>query len=91
MKQLYMIVLMSLACGVSQHAFAEIVNLTNSATGTNRDSGTAAVKEKLMAACKERGGKADPASFEVVFERTNPGPNIPWPYYVDARMKCNLP
>jgi len=27
----------------------------------------------------------------VVFEKTNPNPNVPKPYYVDAKMKCDLP
>lgn len=91
MKKSHAIALMGFAFGMSQPAFAETVNVTNSATGANRDSGIAAVKEKLNAACKERGGAPDAASFEVVFEKTNPGRDIPKPYYVDAKMKCDLP
>ena len=91
MKKSYSIALAALALAASQSAFAEVVNLTNSAGGANRDSGIAAVKEKLNAACKERGGAPDAASFEVVFEKTNPNPDVPKPYYVDARMKCDLP
>ena len=91
MKKSYVIALMVFASGMSQHAFAEVVNMTNSADGTDRDSGIAAVKEKLTAACKERGGTVDPESFEVVFEKTSPNPEVPKPYYVDAKMKCDLP
>ena len=91
MKKWYVIALMGLAFGLSQEAFAEVVNMTNSADGANRDSGISAVKEKLNAACKERGGTADSESFEVVFEKTNPNPEVPKPYYVDAKMKCDLP
>ena len=91
MKKLYVVALMGLAFGVSQEAFAEVVNMTNSADGANRDSGISAVKEKLNAACKERGGALDSESFEVVFEKTNPNPEVPKPYYVDAKMKCELP
>lgn len=91
MRKLYAIALMGFAFGVSQEAFAEAVNLTNSADGANRDSGISAVKEKLNAACKERGGKPDSESLEVVFEKTNPNPDVPKPYYVDAKMKCELP
>jgi hypothetical protein len=91
MRKSYSIALACLALGVSQAAFAEVVNMTNSADGANRDSGIATVKEKLDAACKERGGTADPESFEVVFEKTSPNPDVPKPYYVDAKMKCDLP
>ena len=91
MKKLCVVALMGLAFGVSQEAFAEVVNMTNSADGANRDSGISAVKEKLNAACKERGGALDSESFEVVFEKTNPNPEVPKPYYVDAKMKCDLP
>ncbi|WP_368563332.1 hypothetical protein [Pseudoxanthomonas sp. UTMC 1351] len=91
MKKLYVIALMGFALGLSQEAFAEVVNMTNSADGADRDSGISAVKEKLNAACKERGGTPDPESFEVVFEKTSPNPDVPKPYYVDAKMKCDLP
>jgi hypothetical protein len=91
MKTLYAIALLGFAFGVSQGAFAEVVNMTNSADGADRDSGIAAAKEKLNAACKERGGTPDSASFAVVFEKTSPNPEVPKPYYVDAKMKCDLP
>ena len=91
MKKSYAVAVMSLALGMSPTAFAETVNMTNSAEGANRDSGISAVKEKLNAACKERGGRPDSESFEVVFEKTNPNPEVPKPYYVDAKMKCDLP
>lgn len=91
MRKLYAIALMGFAFGLSQEALAEAVNLTNSADGANRDSGISAVKEKLNAACQERGGKPDSESLEVVFEKTNPNPDVPKPYYVDAKMKCELP
>ena len=39
----------------------------------------------------ERKGTPDAASFEVVFEKTSPNPNVPKPYYVDGKMKCDLP
>lgn len=90
-KNVYAIALLGFALGASQAAFAEVVNVTNSADGANRDSGIAAVKEKLTAACKERGGTPDAESFEVVFEKTNPNKDVPKPYYVDAKMKCDLP
>jgi len=91
MKKSYLIALTGFAFAMSQHAFAEVVNLTNSADGADRDGGIAVVKDKLTAACKERGGTPDPESFEVVFERTSANPNVPKPYYVDAKMKCDLP
>ena len=91
MKKLYVVALLGLAFGGSQEAFAEVVNLTNSADGADRDSGISAVKEKLNAACKDRGGAPDSESFEVVFEKTNTNPEVPKPYYVDAKMKCDLP
>jgi hypothetical protein len=72
-------------------ALAETVNLTNSADGANREAGIAAVKKKLQDACTDREGSPDAASFEVVFEKTSDNPNIPKPYYVDGRMKCELP
>jgi hypothetical protein len=91
MKKLYVIALVCLSIGVSNEAFAELANMTNNADGVNRDSGISAVKEKLNAACKERGGTPDSESFEVVFEKTSPNPDVPKPYYVDAKMKCDLP
>lgn len=91
MRKLYAIAMMGFAFGMSQQALAEVVNVTNSAEGADRNGGIAAVKEKLNAACKERGGTPDPESFEVVFEKTNPNPDVPKPYYVDAKMKCDLP
>ncbi|WP_242111856.1 hypothetical protein [Luteimonas aquatica] len=91
MKKLCAVALMGLAFGTSQAAFAEVVVQTNNADGANRDSGIAAVKEKLNAACAERGGKPVSDSFEVVFEKTSPNPDVPKPYYVDAKMKCDLP
>ncbi|MEJ1097051.1 MULTISPECIES: hypothetical protein [unclassified Pseudoxanthomonas] len=91
MKKSYVIALMGFAFAMSQHAFAEVVNLTNSADGTDKENGIAVVKEKLTAACKERGGTPDPESFEVVFEKTSANPDVPKPYYIDAKMKCDLP
>lgn len=72
-------------------ALAETVNLTNSADGANREAGIAAVKKKLHDACTDRKGSPDAASFEVVFEKTSDNPNVPKPYYVDGKMKCELP
>ena len=91
MTKLHQFALAGLLLATSGPALAEIVNVTNSATGENKEKGVAAVKEKLLAACKERGGKADPASYETVFERTTPSPDVPKPYYVDGKMKCDLP
>jgi len=45
MKKWYVIALMGFACASSPQAFAEVVNLTNSAEGKDKDSGIAAVKE----------------------------------------------
>lgn len=75
----------------SPHAFAETVNLTNSAEATSREAGLAAVKQKLEEACTSRNGTPDPDSFEVVFERTSDNPDVPKPYYVDGKMQCDLP
>lgn len=91
MTKFHTIALAGLLAAISQPALAEIVNVTNSATAENKEKGVAAVKEKLIAACKERGGKADPASYETVFDRTVPNPDVPKPYYVDGKMKCDLP
>ncbi|MCD9032571.1 hypothetical protein LDO32_12630 [Luteimonas sp. Y-2-2-4F] len=91
MRKLPAIVLAGCLLGLSPLAFAETVNLTNSADGANRDEGIAAVKQKLEAACTERGGTPDADSFEVVFDRTSENPDVPKPYYVDAKMQCELP
>lgn len=91
MKKRYALVLASCLLGVSQLAAAEVVNLTNSADGANRDAGIAAVKKKLSDACIERKGKPDADSFEVVYEKTSTNPDVPKPYYVDGKLKCNLP
>lgn len=72
-------------------AFAEVANLTNSVDGANRDAGIAAVKKKLQDACTDRKGTPDMDSFEVVFEKTSENPNVPKPYYVDGKLKCDLP
>jgi hypothetical protein len=90
MKKLHILLFAGLV-GLSTSAFAEVVNLTNSAEGANREAGIAAVKKKLQDACSERSGKTDLASFEVVFERTSDNPNVPKPYYVDGKLKCDLP
>ncbi len=91
MKKRYAAVLTACLLGTSALAFAEVANLTNSAEGANRDAGLAAVKKKLQDACTDRKGTPDPASFEVVFEKTSDNPNVPKPYYVDGKMKCDLP
>lgn len=91
MGKLHAIAFAGCLLGVSPLAFAEIVNLTNSADGADLEAGTAAVKEKLEEACTERGGTPDADSFEVVFDRTSENPDVPKPYYVDAKMKCDLP
>ncbi|MCC4610308.1 hypothetical protein [Xanthomonas campestris] len=91
MKQLHSVVLAGCLLGLSAQAWAEVANLTNSADGANRDAGIAAVKKKLQDACTSRQGKVDPASFEVVFEKTSTNPDVPKPYYVDAKIKCDLP
>lgn len=31
------------------------------------------------------------ASFEVVFEKTSTNPDVPKPYYVDGKLKCDVP
>lgn len=91
MKKRYALVLASCLLGASQLAAAEVVNLTNSADGANREAGIAAVKKKLSDACTERKGKPDVDSFEVVYEKTSTNPDVPKPYYVDGKLKCNLP
>ncbi|AHE57140.1 hypothetical protein [Sphingomonas sanxanigenens] len=91
MHRSHQIALAGFLLAVAQPAWAEIVNLTNSAEGENKDKGVAAVKQKLVAACTERSGKPDAASFEIVFEKTSPNPDVPKPYYVDGKMKCDLP
>jgi hypothetical protein len=91
MKKLHAAVLAGCLLGMSPLAFAEVANLTNSADGANRDAGIAAVKKKLQDACTDRKGTPDADSFEVVFEKTSENPNVPKPYYVDGKMKCDLP
>lgn len=91
MKKLHAAVLAGCLLGMSPLAFAEVANLTNSADGANRDAGIAAVKKKLQDSCTERKGTPDAGSFEVVFEKTSENPNVPKPYYVDGKMKCDLP
>ncbi|WP_434989722.1 hypothetical protein [Xanthomonas melonis] len=91
MKKLHSAVLVGCLLGLSPSAFAEVANLTNSADGADRDAGIAAVKKKLQEACQSRQGKVDMASFEVVFEKTSTNPDVPKPYYVDAKIKCDLP
>ncbi len=91
MKKWYVIALMGVAFGMSHNAFAEVVNLTNSASGATRDSAIASVKEKLTAACTERGGKPDPDSFKLDGEQKSPNPDVPKPFHIDARIKCDLP
>jgi len=91
MTKLHALMLAGGLLALSPLASAETVNLTNSAEGANRDAGITAVKKKLQDACTERKGSPDAASFEVVFEKTSPNPNVPKPYYVDGRMKCDLP
>lgn len=91
MKKASTAVLAACMLCLSPLAFAEIVNLTNSADAANRDAGIEAVKKKLQDACTERGGTPDLDSFEVVFEKTSENPDVPKPYYVDGKMKCDLP
>jgi len=91
MSKLHTLMIAGCLMGFSAVASAETVNLTNSADGTNRDAGITAVKKKLQEACTERKGSLDADSFEVVFEKTSDNPNVPKPYYVDGKMKCELP
>ena len=91
MKKRYAAVLTACLLGISALAFAEVANLTNSAEGANRDAGLAAVKKKLQDACTDRMGTPDVASFEVVFEKTSDNSDVPKPYYVDGKMKCDFP
>jgi hypothetical protein len=91
MKKLHTLMMAGCLVGLSPAALAEVVNLTNSAEGANRDAGIAAVKEKLRAACTDRKGTPDLKSFEVVFEKTSANPDVPKPYYVDGKLKCDLP
>ncbi|CAD0336599.1 hypothetical protein [Xanthomonas hortorum] len=91
MKKLHALMVVAGLLGMSSPAFAEVANLTNSADGANRDAGIAAVKKKLQDACTGRQGKPDLDSFEVVFEKTSKNPEVPKPYYVDAKLKCDLP
>ena len=91
MKKWHVIALMGFAFGMSQNAFAEVVNLTNSASGATRDAAIASVKEKLTAACTERSGKPDAESFKIDGEQKSSNPEVPKPFHIDARMKCDLP
>ena len=91
MRKLHAVVAAGCLLGLSATASAEIVNLTNSADGANRDAGIQAVKDKLNEACTDRKGTPQPDSFEIVFERTSENPDVPKPYYVDAKMQCDLP
>ncbi|WP_256774328.1 MULTISPECIES: hypothetical protein [unclassified Stenotrophomonas] len=91
MIKLHTLMIAGCLLGFSAVASAETVNLTNSADGANRDAGISAVKKKLQDACTDRKGSPDSDSFEVVFEKTSDNPNVPKPYYVDGKMKCELP
>jgi hypothetical protein len=91
MTKLHTVLITGCLLALSPLALAETVNLTNSAEGANRDAGIAAVKKKLQDACTDRKGSPDTDSFEVVFEKTSDNPNVPKPYYVDGKMKCELP
>jgi len=91
MTKLHTLMMACCLLGFSAVASAETVNLTNSADGANRDAGITAVKKKLQDACTDRKGTPDAESFEVVFEKTSDNPNVPKPYYVDGKMKCELP
>ncbi|WP_411851026.1 hypothetical protein ACLB90_19670 [Stenotrophomonas sp. LGBM10] len=91
MTKLHTLLIAGCLIGFSAVASAETVNLANSADGANRDAGITAVKKKLQDACTDRKGSPDAASFEVVFEKTSDNPNVPKPYYVDGKMKCELP
>ncbi|RXK68330.1 hypothetical protein ERT44_05835 [Stenotrophomonas sp. MA5] len=91
MTKLHTVLITGCLLALSPLASAETVNLTNSAEGANRDAGIAAVKKKLQDACTDRKGSPDTDSFEVVFDKTSDNPNVPKPYYVDGKMKCELP
>ncbi|WP_277380683.1 hypothetical protein [Stenotrophomonas maltophilia] len=91
MTKLHTVLITGCLLALSPLASAETVNLTNSAEGANRDAGIAAVKKKLQDACTDRKGSPDTDSFDVVFEKTSDNPNVPKPYYVDGKMKCELP
>lgn len=91
MKKLSTLIVAACLLGTSPLAFAEIVNLTNSADGANREAGIAAVKQKLRDACIERKGTPHMDSFEVEFEKTSENPKVPKPYYVDGKLQCDLP
>ncbi len=75
----------------STQVSAEIVILTNAADGADKQAGIAAVKQRLLDACTSRGGTPVADSFEVVAEQTSKNPDVPKPYDVDAKMKCDLP
>lgn len=91
MSKLHTLAATAALLALSPLAWAETVNLTNSADGANRDAGITAVKKKLQDACTERKGTPSLDSFEVVFEKTSENPNVPKPYYVDGKMQCELP
>ena len=91
MTKLHTLMIAGCMLAFSPLALAETVNLTNSADGANRDAGITAVKKKLQDACTDHKGSPDSASFEVVFEKTSDNPNVPNPYHVDGKMKCELP
>ncbi|WP_254457965.1 hypothetical protein [Xanthomonas sacchari] len=91
MKTLHAFLLTGSLLGLASPVFAEVANLTNSADGADREAGIAAVKKKLQDACTSRKGTPDSNSFEVVFEKTSQNPDVPKPYYVDGKMKCDLP
>jgi hypothetical protein len=56
-----------------------------------RDAGISAVIKKLQDACTDSKGSPDSETFEVVLEKASDNPNVPKPYYVDGKMKCDLP
>lgn len=66
-------------------------DLTSSPYATDASDRACRVKKKLQDACTSRKGTPDPDSFEVVFEKTSQNPDVPKPYYVDGKLKCNLP
>jgi len=91
MRKLLAITLIGLAFGASQNALAEVANMTNSADGASRAAAVSAVREKLNSACKERNGTPVSDSFAIEFEKKSDNSEVPKPYYVDAKMKCDLP
>ncbi|MGO1070370.1 hypothetical protein [Lysobacter sp. CA199] len=91
MRKLYSIALMGLALGMSQQAFAEVVNLTNSADGATHEAAVTAVKKNLNDACTDRKGQPVADSFKIDGEVKSANPEVPKPFHIDARMKCDLP